>query len=343
MNSKDANFINHITIVGDESLSMSSHRLSFVKAFDNLVRHLSERSKHHDQETRITAYLFSSPGTARCVVYDKDVLRMPSIASMYHPNGNTALIDASMLAIGDLKLIPEKYGSHAFLTFVLTDGEENSSQRYRAADLTRAIETAPDNHTYACFVPDQHAVFEAKRYGFLKDNISVWDTTSVRGVEEVGKVMRTATDTFMEGRTRGVHGYSSRAGGQGLFQLRDFNQADIQGSAVSLTDGSFYFLNVHDKERIDEFVTRETKHPYVVGKAYYQFMKTENIQPQKTIAVETDDGKVYTGPQARAILGLPTDITVRVKPSQKAGCTIFVQSTSYNRNVVPNTRLLMLR
>jgi hypothetical protein len=333
----DANFINHITIAGDESYSMTSHHQAFIQVYDNLVKHLAERSKHHDQETRITTYLFNND--ARCVVYDKDVLRMPSIGEFYQPRGGTALIDAALLAVDDQKLIPQKYGQHAFLTFVLTDGEENRSRR-TPAELTRAIESAPDNCTYAAFVPDQHAVYEAKRFGFPKDNISVWDTSSARGVEDAGEVMRTATDNFMEGRAHGVHGYGAGGGG-GLFKLRDFKAADVQRAAVPLTRGSYYFRDVHEKCRIDEFVTGLGL-PYIVGKHYYQFTKAETIQPQKAIAVELG-GDVYTGPEARAILGLPNDHSVRVKPDQKAGCVIFVQSTSYNRNLVPGTRLLSVR
>src|SRR5215472_7586635 len=118
----EANYINHITIVGDQSASMGRHATAFVKVYDNLVAHLVERSKHHDQETRITTYLFDSIGGVQCVTYDKDVLRVPSIAKAYRPRGMTPLVDASMLAIKDLRMVPQKYGSHAFLTFVITDG-----------------------------------------------------------------------------------------------------------------------------------------------------------------------------------------------------------------------------
>jgi len=334
-----ANYINHIAIVADASSSMSSLAGSVVKVTDNTTAYLADRSKVHDQETRVTFYTFSSRGGERCLFYDKDVLRMPSVKGLYRPGGMTALIDATLKAVSDLKQTATLYGEHAFLVYVISDGYENNSKA-APAQLSQVIGSLPDNWTLAAFAPDAQAVFALKQCGFPAGNVSVWDTTSVAGVESMGEVLRTATENFMEGRKAGVHGY--RSGGAGLFQLRDFSVKDVKGAATPLTQGSYFFLPVAEKIRIDEFTARETGKPYQVGRAYYQFMKTETVQPSKSIAVETD-GQVYTGPQARAVLGLPDGHSVRVRPDEKAGCTIFVQSTSFNRNLVPGTRLLLLR
>lgn len=343
-----ANYINHVAIVADASSSMSSLRDSVVKVTDNTVAFLADRSKHYDQETRATFYTFSSKGCEKCVYYDKDVLRMPSVRGEYRPDGMTALIDATMLAIEDLKLTAQKYGDHSFLIYVISDGLENASRR-NPAQLTAAINGLPENWTLAAFAPHQQAVFSLKQCGFPKDNVSIWDTSSAVGVEDMGAVINTATENFMEGRKSGIRGYNSATisrGGSGLFKLRDFKAADVRGAAVPMTSGSCFFLDVpgrpDDRIRIDEFVTRETKKPYVLGRSYYQFMKPETIQPQKAIAVELN-GEVYSGPQARAVLGLPADHSVRVRPDHVLGCTIFVQSTSHNRNLVGGTRLLVMR
>jgi hypothetical protein len=342
-----ANYINHIAIVADASSSMGHLKDSVVKVTDNTVAHLADRSKVHDQETRVTFYTFSSQGREDCVYYDKDVLRMPSVEGKYRPSGMTALVDATLLAIEDLKLTAQKYGEHAFLIYVISDGYENHSRK-SPRHLAEAIDALPDNWTLAAFAPDQQAVFALKQSGFPKDNVSVWDIHSVAGIEDVGSVMRTATETFMEGRKLGIRGYNSKTeqtavrGNRGLFQMRDFKPADVAGAAVPMTKGSYFTLDVPQDERIDEFVARNTGKPYILGRSYYQFMKTETIQPQKTIAVELN-GQVYSGPAARAVLGLPTDHSVRVRPDQKPGCTIFVQSTSYNRKLIGGTRVLVLR
>lgn len=338
-----ANYINHIAIVADASSSMRNLSADVVRVTDNTVAFLADRSKAHDQETRVTFYTFSSQGRERCVYYDKDVLRMPSVKGEYHADGMTALVDATLLAISDLKKSAVLYGEHAFLIYVVSDGYENHSRRF-PDDLAREIAGLPENWTVCAFAPNSQAVFSLKQCGFSKEDVSVWDTTSVSGIEDVGQVMRTATENFMQGRAQGISGYNAHTrsrGGSSLFQLRDFSAREVKAS-VPLTRGSYYFLDVKETGRIDEFTARETGSPYVLGRAYYEFMKTETIQPQKKIAVELN-GEVYGGAEARAVLGLPSDHAVRVKPGHMAGAVIFVQSTSHNRKLIAGTRLLMMR
>src|SRR5262245_5192357 len=125
MNSKPQNYINHIALVLDASSSMSPLRDQVVKVADNQIEHLARRSKELDQETRVTVYTFASE--IECLFYDKDVLRLPSLKTHYKAYGNTRLVDASIKALEDLSKTPELYGDHAFLAYVLTDGEENYS------------------------------------------------------------------------------------------------------------------------------------------------------------------------------------------------------------------------
>jgi hypothetical protein len=81
MNTLDANYINHIGFVIDSSLSMATHARNVIKVTDNQVEYLAQRSKELDQETRGTTYMFNECVT--CVHYDKDVLRLPSLAKHY--------------------------------------------------------------------------------------------------------------------------------------------------------------------------------------------------------------------------------------------------------------------
>lgn len=79
---------------------MSHLTRELVKVADAQIAYLAQRSKELDQETRITVYTFNN--TVQCVVYDKDVLRLPSIAEFYQPRGMTALIDATLKSQDDL-------------------------------------------------------------------------------------------------------------------------------------------------------------------------------------------------------------------------------------------------
>lgn len=336
ISTKPPNYINHVVIVADESSSMWPHSTALVKVVDGQIAYLAQRSKEWNQETRITVYVFGSRGTARCLIYDMDVLRVPSIAGLYKPNGMTALIDTVLLAIGDLSMTPEKYGEHAFLIYTVTDGQENNSS-HRPAELAARIEQLPGHWTLAAFVPDQRAVFEAKKCGFPADNIAVWDTTNAQGIVEVGETIRRTSESFMEGRSRGVRG------SRNLFTVNEVTPAAAAATLTPLTPGSYFFADVEIDGRIDEFVAMKTGRPYQAGTAYYQLTKAENIQAYKKIAILTPDGSVYSGAQARTLLGLPGTHEMRVMPTHQPGTKIFVQSTSHNRKLIGGTRLLVLR
>lgn len=81
---------------------------------------------------------------------------------------------------------------------------------------------------------------------------------------------------------------------------------------------------------------------YTVGMAHYQLTKTETIQPGKTLAVvRKGTEEVFIGPQVRDLVGLRTDVSVRVKPDFNPDYDIYVQSTSVNRKLLPGTKILL--
>jgi hypothetical protein len=320
--------INHVVLVLDESLSMRSHARDFVKVVDGEVTYLARRSQELDQETRVTVYTFGEE--VRCLVYDKDVLRLPSIESLYRPAGRTKLIDATVQAIDELGQTATLYGDHAFLAYVLTDGEENASWR-RPADLASRLRALPENWTVATLVPNQRGVREAKVFGFPAENIEVWDTTNAGGVVEAGATMRRATESFLVGRSQGIRGTRS------LFSTGSeaVNRSTVTG-LTSLTPGSFFIKAATCDTRMDEMTTQ-------IGKGFYKLIKREEIQPQKQIAIrERSTGKVYLDAQARSVLGLP-DMAVKVSPSFNPDYDVFVQSTAPNRKIPAGSEALVLR
>ncbi|MFJ9809233.1 vWA domain-containing protein [Streptomyces sp. NPDC101158] len=340
------NYINHVALVLDASSSMSHLSGKVVEVADQQIEYLARRSRELDQETRVTVYVFADK--VECVIYDKDVLRMPSLKQLYRVGGMTALLAAALKSQHELAQTAQLYGDHSFLTFVLTDGQENASHRCPGApskkprELVEAVagmfETQQDNWTVAVLVPDQMGKREAMQCGFPKDNIAVWDATSTQGLEEAGQVIQEATEKFMVGRTKGIRG--SRA----VFSVgaEAVNKDTIKAAGLTPADPSAYQLVPVTRDvAIREWVI-ESGNTYRTGCAFYQLSKSEKIQARKQIAVlEKKTDRVYTGPEARALLGLP-DVEVRVKPDHNDDFTIFVQSTSVNRKLVPQTRLLMM-
>ncbi|MFJ9648556.1 vWA domain-containing protein [Streptomyces sp. NPDC101206] len=344
--SGNQNYINHVALVLDASSSMTKLSRKVVEVADQQIAYLARRSEELDQETRVTVYVFADE--VECVIYDKDVLRMPSLKQLYRVGGMTALLAATLKSQQELAQTAQLYGDHSFLTFVLTDGQENASHRCPGAParsprelvqaVARMIETQEDNWTLAVLVPDQMGKREAVQCGFPKDNVAIWDATSTQGLEEAGQVIREATEKFMVGRTKGIRG--SRA----VFSTgaEAVNKETIEAAGLTPANPSEYHLvPVARDAAIREWVI-ESGHTYRTGCAFYQLSKSEKVQSRKQIAVlEKKTDRVYTGPQARALLGLP-DAEVRLKPDHNDDFTIFVQSTSVNRKLVPQTRLLLM-
>jgi hypothetical protein len=337
--SDHANYINHVVLVLDASWSMTPHARNLITVADGEIQHLARRSQELDQETRVSIYDFADD--VRCLIYDKDVLRLPSIAKLYEPRGNTALIDATIKSLDDLAQTAQLYGDHAFLGYVMTDGEENAS-RGRPAEkrdrLQHKLASLPQHWTVACLVPDQRGKFEAQGFGFAPANIAIWNPDARTGIEEAGAVIRKATESFMVNRTRGVRGTTS------LFSTGTdtVNAATVQATLVPLPTAAYEVLAVGADAYVELFV-RSTGRTLVRGSAYYQLTKTETIQRGKQVVVrEKATSRFFAGTSARQLIGLP-DIDVRVRPDYNPDFEIFVQSTSTNRKLIKGTDLLLMR
>jgi hypothetical protein len=263
-----------------------------------------------------------------------DVMRLPSISDLYDVGGMTALVDATIKSQQDLNTTSQLYGDHAFLTFVLTDGQENASKTSWVS-LSHVLSQAADNWTIGWLVPDANGKAYVNRLGAAEGSVAIWDTRSATGIVDAVSTIRTATDTFMTNRASGVRG--TRA----VFSTgADAVNRNTVSRNLQPLDG-YELYNVASKARIDEFVSG-LGHVYSKGMGYYQLTKAENIQPQKNIiVVEKSTGRAFGGQNARHLIGLPDGVNVRVKPDHNPDYEIYVQSTSLNRNLMPNTRLLL--
>lgn len=330
---KAQRLINHVALVLDASYSMKGRESAVVRVTNDQIKHLATRSEELSQETRVSVYRFGDE-TIECLIFDMDVMRLPSAADLYSVlYENTALIDATLKSQEDLETTSQLYGDHAFLTFVLTDGQENRSKRSRAA-LQRKIQDSPVNWSMGFLVPDREGQRYMESLGVLADSIAIWDTTSSLGLNSAASAIRNATDNFMTARTKGVRGT------RGVFStgVQTVNKATVKQTLTPLTNFSHLFVG--DRIRIDEFVA-DTLGEYKRGHAFYQLTKTENIQPQKeVVVVDKKTGMVYGGSEARNLIGLDNQ-TVRVRPDANPLYDIFVQSTSLNRILVPGTKVLV--
>lgn len=329
------NLVNHIVFVLDESSSMLHYKNDVISVFDSQIKFLSRRSQELNQESRVSVYKFADK--TQCIIYDMDVMRLPSLKGLYSPSGNTALIDATDLAISELRLTPTIHGDHSFLVFCFSDGCDNRSLK-SPQHLSRVLSEIGDSWTVAALVPDKYAVDAAKQCGFNAGNISVWEVGSAKGVETVGTKVQAATENFFQARAVGTRGLKN------LFQLNtNFSQQKVVANLDVVDASKYMVINIRkDRTVIKDAAESWTQKPYVVGSAYYQLTKKETIQANKNILVKhKKNGKVYEGDAARQIVGLP-NYEVKCEPSPTHDFEIFVQSTSTNRLLYSGTELIVL-
>lgn len=357
------NAITHVVFMVDASGSMRGRENDVVAVIDGQNAWLAKRSADMGHETRVSVYFFNVnvAKTIQCPIFDMDVLRVPSVKDLYRPNGGTALIDATLLAIDELSQTFQKRGQHSFLLFAITDGDENSSEA-KATALNRVLTSLGDQWTVAALVPNVHGKLAAEQYGFPKNNIEIWDTNSDTGVAEAGAAITGALDSYMTSRSAGVTGTRT------LFAA-PVTKAAVDASGMKPLDPSQFFIipvandgtmTVHKSGKptrknpdrisclmISDFV-RATGRPYEIGKAYYELMKSERIQANKDIAVvDRLTKQVYMGAQARQLIGLPNvDCRIRPLPKDASGeppYKVYVRSDSVNRHLPIGTTLLLLK
>lgn len=325
---------NHIAILLDVSVSMSSILPQVKKVFQNQIEFLRKKSILAEQETRVSVYVFSDE--VKNLIYDVDVARPMEIDDL-RSVGNTALLDAVGISIDDFKLLPEKYGDHSFILYLLTDGQENWSRKFNARTIRDKIAGLPENYSVCAFAPGRNSIELLEAYGIPKGNIEKWDTTDA-GVKEVGDKFERSMDNFYTARSKGV-----RASSTIFSDLSKLTLADVKTVAKEIKNYQIIINEDVKAVYIKPLVESKLKIDYVKGRSFYELVKNETVQEDKSIAIQDKKtGKIYAGYDARAILNLPSIGSVKITPVQSPKWNIYVQSNAVNRNVIPKQRVLVL-
>lgn len=111
-------------------------------------------------------------------------------------------------------------------------------------------------------------------------------------------------------------------------------------SARSAAIGSrFQVLDVGEKTDISGFVNANGL-VFEPGRGFYEFTKKETIQEYKEVVAQNKKtGAIISGKRARSVLGIPEGRTT-AKPDPDGSHRGFIQSTSFNRNLMPGTKFL---
>jgi len=100
----------------------------------------------------------------------------------------------------------------------------------------------------------------------------------------------------------------------------------------------FQVLDVDERGDIRSFVQRNGL-MFKPGRGFYEFTKPEKVSDKKEVVlVDKVSGDMFTGPEACRVIGAGG--TGKIKPTSLDKWRVFVQSTSYNRVLMPNTGFL---
>lgn len=368
------NYINHITLILDASGSMGHLKAKVIKVTDELVAFLAEKSKKDNEETRLTVYSFADD--VICHVWDMDVFRFPSIAGLYTIRGMTAMADALHVALDDIATVPEKYGDHDQMVYLLGDGLENASRGrsgHPAAfgriplevlqkEMRDRVGELPPNRTLLALAPDDRAARHMYDFGFEPGNVALWDATTEQGLQEAVEMIKTAHTSYVATRSAtGVRGtktaftVGANVDGQAIknAKLVPVPAKDRKIVVVVPTEDSFEKVVKPANSRrskpemgwfvkIEDYVKRINKGVYPLGDAFYELVKTEQVQGDKEIAViEVNTNKVFVGDGARRLLNLPEEKRT-VKPDFNPDYKIFIQSNSLNRHLPHGCQVMVL-
>ena len=112
------------------------------------------------------------------------------------------------------------------------------------------------------------------------------------------------------------------------------------GGLVAVTPGTFQMLYVPDRIPMKQFIA-ENGLTFAKGKSFYQFVSREIIQQYKKIVLMDRTGDLYTGADARKVVGIPYGEKRRMSPQDVSGYDkVFIQSTSHTRVLDANTYFL---
>jgi uncharacterized protein YegL len=258
------------------------------------------------------------------------------------PRGGTALWDAIGEAISLSRVADD--GTHAVLVSVLTDGENNASKKVSQETLAATIKslTATDRYTFTYAGPagSQHV---ARDLNIPVGNITTWDGTSA-GLTTLSASTRSSLNSYATNRAAGVMKSTSFYAQPTVTDASKFakqldNKLDDVTHRVEVER-----VTDRDPRKIKDFSIAKFG-GFTPGTLFYELIEGEDVQDHKQIIVQDKTaGQFFTGwLSAKRLLGLPDfKGTVTIRPGNLGDFKVFIQSTSFNRNLDPGTAVVKL-
>jgi hypothetical protein len=325
---------NNVVVVMDRSGSMSGRERSAVDSLNRQLASLRAESTKFNVPTFVTIITFNEASVAEIVntpISDVGDIEVES----FRATGNTSLYNAISNAIDSVNL-----RSGVKQIIVITDGEENSSRFSSPFSTLDQIKdritslTKTDQWTFVGCVPPHHS-YTLTSIGFVAGNVTEWELSNA-GLERLTTSISYANTTRYDELSRGVT-YSCNYFSP---QVDNLAPSIVQTNLDDLSN-QFQILPVAQKEPISSFVARTTGKPYRLGKAFYQLTKPETVQASKEVLLRDKMGRIYGGDNSRALLRIPAGGEIKLNPASSTDYEVYIKSTSHNRNLMPNTNVLV--
>ena len=121
-------------------------------------------------------------------------------------------------------------------------------------------------------------------------------------------------------------------------KVSTYTGSSTHGSLAPVSPSRFQILDVNEKCDIKTFV-QQNGLIFKTGRGFYEFTKAEKISDKKEVVlVDKKSGDMFTGSEACEMIGAGG--TRRIQPTALDQWRVFVQSTSYNRVLMPHTGFL---
>lgn len=341
---------NYIGFSLDHSGSMSSITKAAARDYNNNIDAIKENAIKQNQDTIVSVVKCGVGVGAKNVreVVNSSVIMLQTLDENYGyvaDGSATPLFDSVGELIEMFEQVPDGNDRKvSFLIMVITDGIDNASYKWKYTLGRKIVELqSTDRWTFVFRVPHPTYSINYKQklidLGIPSGNILEWEQTE-KGVEKASIMTRSAFDNYYTARSKGFTSTQN-------FYTTDLSEVLTRTVKSKLIDISneVEFIDVTKRDngkQIRNFVEWKRSEPMKKGSAFYQLTKTESqVQDYKQIAIRDKKTKsVYSGANARSMLGLPYNGTVKIVPGNHGAYDIFIQSTSVNRKLVEGTQLM---
>lgn len=326
---------NYVGYVNDHSGSMGGLKTAAIQDYNATITATRDAASAEMLDTVVSVVRVGVKGAVdRQVVISNPHVLKP--VDSWIADGGTPLYAGILDMIALFDSLPDARSTEvSFLVLVTTDGEATDNTRTKNLLIDKLAEKQRDGRWTFVFRVPVGARNRIESLGAPSGNIVEWATTS-QGMAAATAQTQAAMGQF----------YASRSAGSKSSTVFYANAATVDTSAlVDISNKvSLYVVDgvgVDNGIQIRDFILRK-RSQYLKGAAFYQLTKTEpRVTESKLVAVrDRTAGKIFSGQQAREMIGLPKFGNGRIHPGDHKNYDIFIQSESVNRKLVKGTGLL---